>query len=152
MKGLLIAAATLLAFGTPAASAFAAEGIPGATVRPDGSTTPGDRKARFEQWCQDNPEKCREMKAKAEQRREECKANPEKCRAELQARVRERFNKADTSSDGQISREEAQKGMPLLARDFDRIDANKDGMVTLEEMEAALKAYAGASKGKENRR
>jgi Ca2+-binding EF-hand superfamily protein len=40
--------------------------------------------------------------------------------------------------------------MPLLARDFDRIDANKDGMVTLEEMEAALKAYAGASKGKEN--
>ena len=150
MKGLLIAAATLLAFGTLAASSFAAEGIPGATVRSDGSTAPGDRKARFEQWCQDNPEKCREMKAKAEQRREECKANPEKCRAELQARAQERFRKADANGDGQISREEAQKGMPLLARDFDRIDANKDGMVTLEETEAALKAHTGASKGKGN--
>jgi len=150
MKGLLIAAATLLAFGTLAASSFAAEGIPGATVRSDGSTAPGDRKARLEQWCQDNPEKCREVKAKVEQRREECKANPEKCRAELQARVQERFKKADTNGDGRISREEAQKGMPQLARDFDRIDANKDGMVTLEETEAALKAHTGASKGKGN--
>jgi len=150
MKGLLVAAATLLAFGTPAASSFAAEGMPGATVRPDGSTAPGDRKARFEQWCQDNPEKCREMKAKVEQRREECKADPEKCRAELQARVQERFRKADTDGDGRISREEAQKGMPQLARDFNRVDSNKDGMVTLEEMEAALKAHAGVSKGKGN--
>jgi Ca2+-binding EF-hand superfamily protein len=47
-----------------------------------------------------------------------------------------------------LSREEAQKSMPQLARDFDRIDANKDGMVTPEELEAALKARRGASKGK----
>jgi len=148
MKRLLVAAAALLALATQAVPSFAAEGMPGATVRPDGSTAPGDRKARFEQWCQDNPEKCREMKAKAQQRRDQCMADPEKCRAEAQARSRERFRKADTNGDGRISREEAQKGMPQLARDFDRIDANKDGMVTMEELEAARKARAGASKGK----
>ena len=86
MKRLLVAAAALLALATQAMPSFAAEGMPGATVRPDGRAAPGDRKARFEQWCQDNPEKCRELKAKAEERREQCKADPEKCRAEQQAR------------------------------------------------------------------
>ena len=148
MNRLLIAAAAVTLLATPAVPSLAAEGIPGATVRSDSGMAPADRKARFEQWCKDNPEKCREMKAKAEQRREQCKADPEKCRAEMQARGRERFKKADTNGDGRLSREEAQKGMPQLARDFDRIDANKDGMVTLEELEAARKARAGASKGK----
>jgi len=147
MNRLLIAVA-VAALATQAAPTLASEGIPGATVRSDSGMAPADRKARFEQWCKDHPEKCREMKAKAEERREQCKADPEKCRAEAQARSRERFRKADTNGDGRISREEAQKGMPQLARDFDRIDANKDGMVTMEELEAARKARAGASKGK----
>jgi hypothetical protein len=187
MNRFLIAAAVAV-FTTQAVPALASEGIPGATVRSDSISTPADRKARFEQWCKenpekcreakakaeqrrdeckadpekcraeaqarleqwckDNPERCREMKAKAQQRRDECKADPEKCRAELQARGRERFKKADANGDGRISREEAQKGMPQLARDFDRIDANKDGMVTMEELEAAHRPRAGASKGK----
>lgn len=150
MNRLLIAAAAALALAAQAAPSFAAEGMPGATVRPEGGATPADRKARFEQWCRDNPEKCREVKAKAEERRAECKANPEKCRAEMQERGRERFKKADANGDGRLSREEAQKGMPLVARDFDRIDANKDGQVTPDEIEAALKTRAGASKGKGN--
>jgi len=148
MKPLLIAAAAFTVLATQAAPSLPAEGIPGATVRLDSGMAPADRKARFEQWCKDNPEKCREMKAKAEQRREQCKADPEKCRAEMQARGRERFKKADTNGDSRLSREEAQKGMPQLARDFDRIDANKDGMVTLEELEAARKARAGTRKDK----
>jgi len=94
MKRLLVAAAALLALTTQAVPSFAAEGMSGATVRPDGSAAPGDRRARFEQWCRDNPEKCREAKAKAEERREQCKANPEKCRAEGQAR-REQWCKAN---------------------------------------------------------
>jgi len=147
MNRLLIAVA-VAALATPAVPALAAEGIPGATVRSDSSVAPADRKARFEQWCNENPEKCREAKAKAQQLCEECKADPEKCRAEAQARARERFKKADANGDGRLSREEAQKSMPQLARDFDRIDANKDGLVTLEELEAARKARAGASKGK----
>jgi hypothetical protein len=187
MNRLLIAAA-VAALAVQAAPALAGEGIPGATVRSDSGTASADRKARYEQWCKDNPEKCREAKAKAEERREQCKADPEKCRAEAQARreqwckdnpekcremkakaqqrrdqckadpekcraeaqerSRERFKRADTNGDGRISREEAQKSMPQLARDFDRIDANKDGVVTLEELEAGRKARAGASKGK----
>ena len=188
MKPLLIVAAAFTVLATQAVPSLAAEGTPGATMRSDSGMTPADRKARFEQWCKDNPEKCREMKAKAEERREQCKADPEKCRAEAQARreqwcknnpekcremkakaeqrreqckadpekcraeararSRERFKKADANGDGRLTREEAQKGTPQLARDFDRIDANKDGVVTLEELEAARKARAGASKGK----
>jgi hypothetical protein len=149
MNRFLIAAAiAVAALATQAVPSLASEGIPGATVRSDSGKSAADRKARFEQWCKDNPEKCREAKAKAQQRREECKANPEKCRAEAQAQGRERFKKADANGDGRLSREEAKKGMPQVARSFDRIDANKDGMVTLEELEAASKARTGTSKGK----
>jgi hypothetical protein len=188
MKPLLIAAAAFTILTAQAVPSLAAEGIPGASVRSDSGMAPADRKARFEQWCKDNPEKCREMKAKAEQRREQCKADPEKCRAEaqarreqwckdnpekcremkakaeqrreqckadpekcraeMQARSRERFKKADTNGDGRLSREEAQKSMPQLARDFDRIDANKDGMVTLDELESARKARPDGPKSK----
>ena len=149
MNHFLIAAAiAVAAVATQTAPSLASEGVPGATVRSDSGKSAADRKARFEQWCKDNPEKCREMKAKAEQRREQCKADPEKCRAEAQAWIRERFKKADANGDGRLSREEAKKGMPQLARDFDRIDANKDGMVTLEELEAASKARADGRKAK----
>jgi hypothetical protein len=149
MNRFLIAAAiAVAAFATQAVPSLASEGITGATVRSDSGKSAADRKARFEQWCKDNPEKCREARAKAQQRREECKANPEKCRAEAQAQGRERFKKADANGDGRLSREEAKKGMPQLARNFDRIDANKDDMVTQEELEAASKARADGRKAK----
>jgi hypothetical protein len=187
-RSLIAAAFVAAALAAPATFSLASEGIPGATVRSESGKAAGDRKARFEQWCKDNPEKCREekaraeqrreeckanpekcraeaqarreqwckdnpekcreMKAKVEQRREECKANPEKCRAEAQARNEQRFKKADANGDGRLSREEAKKSMPQLARDFDRIDANKDGQVTKEELETARKPRAGAAKGK----
>ena len=92
--------------------------------------------ARRDQWCQAKPERCRELQV----RREQCKADPEKCRAEMQARVLERFQRADANGDGHLSREEANSGMPYLARYFDRIDANQDGVVTREELQAARKA------------
>ena len=146
----LIAATAMVALAALSVPSLATEGIPGASVRTDGGQSTADRKARFEQWCKDNPEKCREQKAKAQQRREECKADPEKCRAEAQAQRRERFKRADAIGDGRLTREEAQKGMPLVARNFDRIDANKDDFVTLDEIEAALKARADGRKGKGN--
>src|SRR5262245_47162356 len=63
-----------------------------------------ERRAQREQWCKDNPEKCRELQAKAQARREECKANPDKCRAEMQARQDEQFRAADTNKDGKLTR------------------------------------------------
>ena len=159
-KNILIA----LSFATlvPLA-ALAADGMPGATVKSDASGAPGpsaeerkarmeackanpekcraERQAQFEKRCAANPERCKEMKAKMAKRMEECKANPEKCRAERQARFEERFKKADVDGNGAISRAEAEKAMPRLARHFDRIDANKDGQLTRDEMTTARKAH-----------
>ena len=83
MKRMLMAAALAL-FAAQGVQAQAADGLPGATVRSD-SKGSAESKARREQWCKDNPEKCREMQAKMKERREQCKADPEKCRAEKKA-------------------------------------------------------------------
>ena len=94
------------------------------------------------EWCKANPEKCREAQEKMKARQELCKADPEKCRAETRARADERFKGADANKDGKLTREEAQKSMPVVARHFDEVDANKDGFVTREELDAAQKARA----------
>jgi hypothetical protein len=148
MVRLLIAAAASTLLAALPMPSVASEGIPGAAVRTDSGKSAAERKARFEQWCKDNPEKCREAKAKAQQRREACKADHEKCRADAQARVQARFKRADANGDGGLSREEAQKGMPQVARDFARIDADKDGRFTMDEMVAARKARADGRKAK----
>lgn len=201
MKTLFLSATTAILL-TCAFPVLAADGLPGATVRPEAAKSQVDRKARYEELCKADPEKCREMQARREQcradpekcraemqakrearqaqckanpekckaemqarreqwckanpeqcremqaRREQCKANPEKCRAEMQARGQERFKKADANGDGRLTREEAQKGMPMVARHFDQIDANKDGVVTMEELQAARKARSESRKGK----
>ena len=100
-----------------------------------------ERRAQFEKRCAENPERCKEMKAKMAKRMEECKTNPEKCRAERAAAMDKRIKSADADGNGMISRAEADKAMPRLARRFDRIDANKDGQVTRDEMAAARKAH-----------
>jgi hypothetical protein len=140
--------------------AMAAEGLPGATVRPEGKGLTSEernarieackanpekcreeRRAMFEKRCAENPERCKQMKEKMAKRMGECKANPEKCRQERQARFDQHFKKADADGNGAISRAEAEKAMPRLARNFDRIDSNKDGQVTREEMSAARKVH-----------
>ncbi len=103
-----------------------------------------ERMARREKMCADNPEKCREIKARMEQRRAQCQADPEKCRKEHQERADARFKKSDADGNGKLSRAEAEKGMPRLARHFDAIDANKDGQLTRDELDAARKAWHGA--------
>ncbi|HEY2396018.1 MAG TPA: hypothetical protein VGH81_08605 [Rudaea sp.] len=65
--------------------------------------------------------------------------------------AKERFTAADTDHDGMLTRAEAQKGMPFVAKNFDRIDAGKTGQVSLaditkyiEERRAKLSAAAKA--------
>ena len=58
----------------------------------------------------------------------------------------ERFKKADVDGDGALSRAEAEKGMPMLARDFDAIDANRDGKLTPDEIRAAMEKRRAAMK------
>mgnify|MGYP001224167360 CR=1 FL=1 len=57
-------------------------------------------------------------------------------RGERQAKAAEHFKHADTNGDGKISRAEAEKNAPRLAKKFDIIDANKDGQLTPEELRA----------------
>lgn len=56
------------------------------------------------------------------------------------------FRHADTDGDGAISRAEAKKHAPRLAKKFDRIDTDKDGRLTQDEM----RAYREAKRGRKN--
>lgn len=58
---------------------------------------------------------------------------------EMKAQMLERLKAADTNGDGVISRDEANAGLPQLARHFARIDTDKDGRITMQEFEAAMK-------------
>jgi Ca2+-binding EF-hand superfamily protein len=48
-----------------------------------------------------------------------------------------RFREADKNSDGLLSKEETQAGMPRLAQRFDKLDQNKDGQLSPEELRGA---------------
>ena len=58
--------------------------------------------------------------------------------AQIRKMLDERFKKADTDSDGFLSKEEAEKGMPMVGRRFAEIDANKDGKISREEIDKAM--------------
>ena len=64
-----------------------------------------------------------------------------------QAKATDSFRHADTDGDGVISRAEAEKNAPRLAKKFDQIDADKDGRLTQDEMSAYREAKRGR-KGK----
>jgi Ca2+-binding EF-hand superfamily protein len=74
---------------------------------------------------------------------DEMRAAHAKCREAMQARMEEHFRSADADGDAALSREEAEKSMPRLAKRFDVIDADKDGRVTREEMQADRAAHRG---------
>ncbi len=78
-------------------------------------------------------EMCNAMQA----RREQCRQDPERCRADMKQRFDAAWKQADTDGDGALSRSEAEKGMPRLARHFDKIDTDHDSRVTTAEMDAA---------------
>ena len=64
----------------------------------------------------------------------ELQAHQQAIRAEARARADARWAAADADGDGAISREEAQKSMPRMAENFDKLDANGDGKIERSEM------------------
>jgi Ca2+-binding EF-hand superfamily protein len=59
------------------------------------------------------------------------------------ARLAEQFRRADADGNGMLSRAEAERGAPLLAKRFDAIDANRDGQISPEEIRASRRAARG---------
>jgi Ca2+-binding EF-hand superfamily protein len=57
-----------------------------------------------------------------------------------------RFHKADVNGDGQLTRDEAQKGMPMVYRHFAEIDTSNKGYVTLAEIASYLEAHPQAAR------
>ena len=52
------------------------------------------------------------------------------------AELETRFKAADKNTDGCLTRQEAEAGMPRIAKGFDRIDEAKKGCITLDQIKA----------------
>jgi hypothetical protein len=48
--------------------------------------------------------------------------------------LQERFDEANVTHDGHLTREQAKAKMPAVARDFDQIDTTKAGYVTVDQI------------------
>ena len=59
--------------------------------------------------------------------------------AAISADVAAAFKRADTNSDGKLSKEEAAM-FPTIAAHFDELDKDKDGFLSLEEFAAGMAA------------
>jgi hypothetical protein len=61
-------------------------------------------------------------------------------------RLMARFHRADLNGDGQLTRDEAQKGMPRVYRHFSEIDSQHRGYVTLDQIASYLEAHPQSNK------
>lgn len=66
----------------------------------------------------------------------------------MQARLVARFQKADVDGNGQLTRREAQTGMPRVYQHFAEIDTGNKGYVTLEQIKAYVAAKMAARQSK----
>jgi len=60
--------------------------------------------------------------------------------------LEKRFNAANTTHDGKLTKEQAIAGMPRVAKNFDKIDTEKNGYVTLQQIKDAMKEGEAAIK------
>lgn len=69
--------------------------------------------------------------------------------ATIEAKVTERFGKADINRDGNLTLDEAKNGMPRVAKNFSTIDSVGKGTVSLDQILAfALQKKADYKAGK----
>ena len=78
------------------------------------------------------------------------KAHKGEMREKMAQRFDAKFKAADKDNDGSLTKDEAQAGMPRLAKNFDQIDANHDGEITQDEIRAYMKARHDARKAQKN--
>ena len=65
--------------------------------------------------------------------------------AQIEAKLRARFERADVERAGSITREQAQAaGLGLVARDFDRIDTHGRGRVGFDDLKRYLRGRGAA--------
>lgn len=60
---------------------------------------------------------------------------------QMRQQEQEKFKSADKDGNGSLSKEEAQQGMPQLAKNFDKIDANHDGQVSRDEIKQYYQSH-----------
>lgn len=58
--------------------------------------------------------------------------------AEQIQKFTDRFNAADKDHDGKLTLAEAKDGMPMVARNFDKIDTEHTGAITLQQIAAFI--------------
>ena len=78
------------------------------------------------------------------------KAHKGEMREKMAERFDAKFKAADKDGDGALTKDEAQAGLPHLAKHFDQIDANHDGKVTEDEIRAYMKSRHDARKAQKN--
>jgi len=78
------------------------------------------------------------------------KAHQGEMREKMAQRLDAKFKSADKNGDGALTKDEAQAGMPRLAKHFDQIDANHDGKITEDEIRAFMKARHDARKAQKD--
>jgi len=61
-----------------------------------------------------------------------------------------RFHKADVNGDGQLTRDEAKNGMPMVYRHFSEIDTDNKGYVTLAQIASYLEAHPQAARPRDS--
>ncbi|MDE1182483.1 EF-hand domain-containing protein [Paraburkholderia sp.] len=64
--------------------------------------------------------------------------------ARMEQQLQSRFANANTTHDGKLTREQANAGMPMVAKHFDEIDTQKAGFITLPQIEAFIQQRGAA--------
>lgn len=67
------------------------------------------------------------------------------------ARLADQFRRADSDANGLLSRAEAERSAPRLAKAFDAVDTNHDGQISPEEVRAWRKASRTGRRAAPNR-